>query len=147
MRVLSTFAILALVAIIALLVSSLVLAENKGTKTETWADSPTTTNMWQLISSGDLDELKKVLESNPEYASVRASDGRGPLFWAYEYGRKEIIDELVKAGASEEERDADGKTPKEITSVGPTSFQQQQQAQQEAQMNAAVNDDDDDDDY
>lgn len=144
MRVLSTL----LIAVILCIVASLLVfaAENKGTKQDTWADSPTTTNMWQLISSGDLDELKKVLEANPEYATVRASDGRGPLFWAYEYGKKEIIDELVKAGASEEERDADGKTPKEITAVGPTAFQQQQQAQQEAQMNAAINNNDDDDD-
>jgi len=151
MRVISSilFITLAIIATILCVSSSLVAAENKGTATDTWADTPTTTNMWQIISSGDLDELKKILEANPEYASVRASDGRGPLWWAHEYGKKEMIDELVKAGASEAERDADGKSPKEITAVGPTAFQQEQQANQQQQEGAPLAsgmDDDDDDD-
>ncbi len=128
------------------LVVAAVTASEKGTNKDSWADTPTTTNMWRIISGGDVDELKSLLESAPENANVRASDGRGPLWWAYEYGKQEMIAELIKAGAKEAERDADGKTPKEVTSVGPTAYQQELDRQAASAPPPASGPEDDDDD-
>jgi hypothetical protein len=41
----------------------------------------------------------------------RSSDGRGPLFWAYEFGHTEAIKMLEGLGADSKARDANGKTP------------------------------------
>ena len=49
---------------------------------------------------------------------VRSSDGRGPLWWAYEYGHREIVDLLVSAGADESARDATGMLPNELYTAG-----------------------------
>ena len=117
--------VIVIIAIIAMTSVVLVLAAGKGTSEDTWNNNPTTTNMWKVISDGDLTELKQMLETNPEYANVRSGDGRGPLWWAYEYGKQDIVDALIEAGAKPDERDADGKSPKEITSVGPTSYEQE----------------------
>ena len=55
-------------------------------------------------------------------------DGRGPLFWAYEYNWVEGIKLLKLAGLDENQRDINGKTPRELFS-------------------ATSNDDDDDDSF
>ena len=98
-------------------------ADNKGTNAHKWADTALTTSLWRTISDGDVDDLKSLLESNPEAAVARSGDGRGPLWWAYEYDKPEMVAALVAAGASEDEKDADGKTPKQVAGkVGPTEF-------------------------
>jgi dolichyl-diphosphooligosaccharide--protein glycosyltransferase len=44
-------------------------------------------------------------------ATVRSQDGRGPLWWAYEFGRQDMVDMLVKSGAKTDEPDAGGTLP------------------------------------
>mmetsp|Transcript_65350 Transcript_65350/g.76007 ORF Transcript_65350/g.76007 Transcript_65350/m.76007 type:complete len:147 (+) Transcript_65350:29-469(+) len=104
-----------------------VAASNQGTSRDMWQDSEYTTNMWQLISSGNVDELKSLIESNQELVNIRASDGRGPLWWAYEYGQHGIVKLLLDNGANPDERDADGKKASELSSVGPTEFMKNRQ--------------------
>lgn len=48
----------------------------------------------------------------PYVAHVRSGDGRGPLFWAHEYGRDEIRRFLEKQGVDQEARDSKGNTPR-----------------------------------
>lgn len=111
-----------LLAVAAVLV---VANNNKGTSQDQWQDTEFTTNMWQIISSGNMEELKSLLESNSELATIRSSDGRGPLWWAYEYQQPEMVQLLLDNGASGNERDADGKRPSEVSDVGPTEFMKQ----------------------
>jgi ankyrin repeat protein len=114
--------LIAALAIVLTLVAALFVsaAQNLGTNTQTWANTPMTTNMWTVINSGDVAELQKIVESDASAANVRAEDGRSPLHWAYEHKNQEMIDLLIKAGAKEDEKDIDGKTPKEITEQGAT---------------------------
>lgn len=46
----------------------------------TWEDSEETTLMWRLITSGQVDELKNILDGEPTLAFVRSKDGRGPMW-------------------------------------------------------------------
>jgi len=75
-----------------------------------WADSEMLTKMWGAISSKDMEKLKQLLEDNPSAVDERASDGRGPLWWAYEYKSDEAVEMLTKFGVKENAKDADGKT-------------------------------------
>ena len=76
----------------------------------TWADTETTTKLWQLISSGDAEALGALIEDDASVAVARAADGRGPLWWAYEAKNEEIIDLLKANGVMEEWTDRDGDT-------------------------------------
>lgn len=99
-------------------------ASNKGTNQKTWADNALTTMLWKTISSGDVDQLRDILEINTDAPHARSSDGRGPLWWAYEYGQKDMVEMLIAAGANPNEKDGDGKTPKEVTVIGATEYAQ-----------------------
>lgn len=79
-----------------------------------WKDTATTTNLWKLISSGNYDGLKKLLDENPSFAKVRSADGRGPLFWAYEYSQPRMTSLLSLKGADTKAKDKYGKTPSGI---------------------------------
>jgi hypothetical protein len=99
-----------------------IATSNKGTSQDAWQDTEFTTNLWSIISSGNTEELRSILETGPDVSRARSSDGRGPLWWAYEYKREEMVQMLLDAGASPTERDADGKTPDQVKNVGPTDF-------------------------
>ncbi|ETO27875.1 hypothetical protein RFI_09258 [Reticulomyxa filosa] len=44
-----------------------------------------TTLVWQLISSGNNQQLHQFFIENPAVMSIRSADGRGALWWAWEY--------------------------------------------------------------
>jgi hypothetical protein len=115
------------IAVVALSVLVACAMAEAGTSRDTWQDTDFTTNMWSIISSGNLEELKNLLESNQELATVRSGDGRGPLWWAYEYQQPEMVQVLLAAGANAAERDADGKRASEVNGVGPTEFMKNRQ--------------------
>ena len=106
-------------------VLSVIALANKGTSKDTWQDTEFTTNLWSVISSGNLEELRSILESTPDGSRARSSDGRGPLWWAYEYKHDEMVQLLIDSGASPNERDADGNKPNDVKNVGPTDFMKQ----------------------
>merc|ERR1712238_98236 len=76
-----------------------------------WEDNEETTLLWRLINNNDVQELMSHLAHSPEDAHRRSSDGRGPMWWAHEYGRKNIIRVLKKLGVSSDLKDAKGMTP------------------------------------
>ena len=80
----------------------------------TWKDTDTTTKLWKLISSANYDGLKTLLDDNPSFAKVRSADGRGPLFWAYEYSQPRMASLLSFKGADTKAKDKHGKTPNGI---------------------------------
>eukprot|EP01063_Lacrimia_lanifica_P027588 TRINITY_DN3891_c1_g3_i2.p1 TRINITY_DN3891_c1_g3~~TRINITY_DN3891_c1_g3_i2.p1 ORF type:complete len:144 (+),score=78.13 TRINITY_DN3891_c1_g3_i2:69-500(+) len=121
--------------------------ERKGTNQHLWADSEQTTTLWRLISSNSKDELKTLLDDKPQALFTRSGDGRGPLWWAYEYGQDDIVKLLVEAGANEDEEDADGKKPKDVRTIGRTEYEKKRQEEVEAELNAADEGDYDEEDY
>lgn len=83
-------------------------------ETYEWSDSDLTSAVWRAVNDGSLDSLKRIVRYNNDAVHVRSKDGRGALWWAYEYGKTDIIDQLLAWGASATERDATGKTPAQL---------------------------------
>jgi hypothetical protein len=50
-----------------------------------WADTELTTALWQVISSHSFKQFRQLIAQHPAAVHVRAKDGRGALFWAYEF--------------------------------------------------------------
>jgi len=67
--------------------------------------------LFAAIRDGDDAFIDTVMSVRPELARLRSADGRGPLFWAREYGRARIAAKLVAAGADADARDAHGLAP------------------------------------
>ena len=78
---------------------------------EVWEDTDDTSMMWELISAGKFSEFVSVIEGAPEMAHVRSSDGRGPMWWAHEYKRPEMIDIMKQLRVSDERADKHGLRP------------------------------------
>jgi len=76
-----------------------------------WKNTPQLSDLWRIIHEGTLDELKRFVRMNPDVIHHRSEDGRGPLWWAYEYGKKDMIKALLDWGVTTSERDSQGKTP------------------------------------
>jgi len=80
-----------------------------------WADNEKTGMMWEIIKRPEPEEFMNILSTHPEIAHIRSEDGRGPMFWAHEYGRQGMIQVLRKLGVSEEREDSNGIKPTDIT--------------------------------
>jgi hypothetical protein len=113
---------------------------------DSWRDTPMTTQLWNVISSGNVEELRGILETDETAAKVRSADGRGPLWWAHEYNQPEMVKMLLNAGADPADTDGDGKKPSEVTNIGPTEYMSRQVEEPvEEPINYDNSDDDDDD--
>ncbi|KAF4717978.1 hypothetical protein FOZ62_028341 [Perkinsus olseni] len=81
-----------------------------------WEDTPTTTQIWQLISMGEggSDSFREFAVMRPNLMEERSSDGRGALFWAWEFGNTRALLTLAALDNDvfdEKERDARGRSP------------------------------------
>jgi len=70
--------------------------------------------MWELISNGMLAEFARVIREAPEMVHIRSSDGRGPMWWAYEYKRPKMIDVMKQLGVSDRRADKNGLRPSDL---------------------------------
>ena len=77
-------------------------------------DSDESTAMWQLVSQNNIAELTAWLEREPIMAYLRSSDGRGPMWWAFESRNQDIVKLLMKHGVPIQDKDKSGKTPVEL---------------------------------
>ena len=84
---------------------------------EDWENNEMTTLLWELISQDRVQELLQVLYETPQLAHVRSEDGRGPMWWAHEYGREDVVTILKTIGVSEERKDENGITPLDISKL------------------------------
>jgi dolichyl-diphosphooligosaccharide--protein glycosyltransferase len=82
---------------------------------EKWENNEVTTQIWELISENKPYELRDLIAESPTVPHVRSEDGRGPMWWAHENGRTNIIDMLQQLGVSENLKDANGITPLKIS--------------------------------
>jgi dolichyl-diphosphooligosaccharide--protein glycosyltransferase len=81
---------------------------------EEWMDNEMTSMMYQLIASDAFDELSEMLMLSPQLAHIRSEDGRGPMWWAHEFKRPNIIKMLKTLGVSESRTDENGLSPLDI---------------------------------
>jgi len=77
-------------------------------------DSPTLTSLWQATSDGSTDAFINQLIQNRESAKERAADGRGAMFWAYEFKNVDTLALLMHLGIPTDQEDVDGKQPIEF---------------------------------
>merc|ERR1719410_1071261 len=77
----------------------------------TYQDSEESTLMWKVVTSNAKNDLIQWLAQYPIAAYVRSSDGRGPMWWAYEANNMAIVDLFKKLGLSERDKDSHGKRP------------------------------------
>jgi len=81
----------------------------KNKRTKKFEDTEFTTHIYSLIASHSTSELKEYLETKPKYLPfLRSKDGRGPMFWAYEFGHRDIIKLLSSMGVSDRQKDKNG---------------------------------------
>merc|ERR1711907_300594 len=82
---------------------------------DAWGNNYETTRLWETISQGDTAGLEALIKTNPRVIHARSGDGRGPLFWAHEYGQDSIIDMLIELGVDKTVTDRDGKMPEHFS--------------------------------
>lgn len=85
-----------------LLLARAVLAE------QVFEDSPALTSLWQATSSGSTEAFVSQLIQNREYAQHRSADGRGPLFWSYEFKNMDTLALLMHLSVSLDQEDVEG---------------------------------------
>jgi dolichyl-diphosphooligosaccharide--protein glycosyltransferase len=90
------------------------IAKQQAEEWRRWSNTEDTTRMWALISSGRYDELAAWVDHAPPVVEMRAEDGRGPLWWAYEYERPDMVDLLIQGGADPTATDSLGMKPREM---------------------------------
>lgn len=93
-----------------------------GAAEQVFEDSPALTSLWQATSSGQTEMFISQLIQNREFAQHRASDGRGPIYWAYEFKNVDTLALLMHLGVTAEQEDVDGKKPKEFFPDGPEAM-------------------------
>ena len=75
---------------------------------QVFEDSPALSSLWQATSSGTTEAFISQIIQNREYAQHRSADGRGPMFWAYEFKNVDTLALLMHLGVSTEQEDVDG---------------------------------------
>ena len=63
---------------------------------------------WHIVQKGTVEDLELLQAGNSNVIHTRSKDGRGILWWAYEYGRDDIIQWLIDEGIDEQAKDKEG---------------------------------------
>ena len=95
--------------------------EEKRNERAEWSDSADTGRMYSLIFDGNVRALEEWISSAPSVVHVRSADGRGPLWWAFERSRMDIVDVLIQHGADEAATDTYGETPDQLLTCSSKS--------------------------
>jgi dolichyl-diphosphooligosaccharide---protein glycosyltransferase len=82
---------------------------------EEWENNEKTSMMWEIIKDADIQEFMVALQEHPELAHIRSEDGRGPMWWAHEYGRPHMVGILRQLGVSDDRTDSKGIKPTDIS--------------------------------
>lgn len=84
---------------------------------EKWETNDLTKLMYKMISENKLEDFRYLLSETPTMVHIRSGDGRGPMWWAHEFGRSEMVDMLKKYGVSEKRTDEEGLTPLDVSKL------------------------------
>jgi dolichyl-diphosphooligosaccharide---protein glycosyltransferase len=83
----------------------------------TFKDTDVSTALWSLIQQNRIVELKEWFLKDPTVPYTRSQDGRGPMWWAHEMRKSEIVKMLRSVGIPDTDKDAQGKTPADLLKV------------------------------
>lgn len=61
-----------------------------------------------MVKNNDLNTMRALIDAAPNVVHARSSDGRGPLWWAYEFKREGMKQLLIKRGCDPESKDRFG---------------------------------------
>ena len=75
-------------------------------------DSPALTAIWQATSDGSTDAFIAQVIQNEDVGNHRSSDGRGPVFWSYEFKNVDTLALLMHLGVDLNQEDIEGKAAK-----------------------------------
>mmetsp|Transcript_8174 Transcript_8174/g.21060 ORF Transcript_8174/g.21060 Transcript_8174/m.21060 type:complete len:209 (-) Transcript_8174:364-990(-) len=77
-----------------------------------WQDTPILTDTWKAISDGDFNTLLALVVSHDsDFVHHRSADGRGPMWWAYEFSNPSALALLQHFKVTESETDVSGLLP------------------------------------
>lgn len=81
---------------------------------KSWQNTQVTNMLHGIIQRNEMQYFLHTMKEKPEAAFVRSSDGRGPMWWAHENNREQMVMVLKRLGVSESVKDANGKTPLQV---------------------------------
>jgi dolichyl-diphosphooligosaccharide--protein glycosyltransferase len=84
---------------------------------DNWENSELTTLLWELIHHDKEDEFYQLIQESPSLVHIRSDDGRGPMFWAHEYGRAKMVASMRKLRVREDRKDSKGLTPLDVSAL------------------------------
>ncbi|EKX35244.1 hypothetical protein GUITHDRAFT_118589 [Guillardia theta CCMP2712] len=90
----------------------------KSKASASWENTELTTQMWAIIRNNDVRTMRALVKAAPTVVHVRAEDGRGPLWWAYEFQRPEMRKILLDAGCDAEAKDKRGMRARDVAAKG-----------------------------
>jgi len=73
-----------------------------------WENTELTTQLWNIVQTGSVEDLEMLQAGNANAIHSRSKDGRGILWWAYEYGREDLINYCIEEGIDEAAKDKEG---------------------------------------
>merc|ERR1719493_607064 len=99
-----------------------------------WRNTELTTNLWKMISSQENYQLASFCAQNPNAVHARSEDGRGALWWAFEYGNAEALATLKVWGADLEtsDKDEDGNVPADLAQDAASLLAEAKSKEEEA---------------
>jgi len=144
-------ALRAFLVLLAFVLTQVLLVESR-----TWADSPQLTSIWEATKNGNLDHLIEIYSTDKDAIHHRSADGRGPVFWAYEFKQVDILALLMSENVDLAMEDEGGAKPSKFYEGGDVEEFEAQSKEKVSDMGAklkaridekakAAEDDDEDD--
>ena len=84
---------------------------------EAFSNTHEKSQLWQLAHDNHVDSILRWMEVEPCLAKARTEDGRGPLFWAYEFQLKQLAEAFTSAGTDPNAKDTKGKRARDMTKL------------------------------
>merc|ERR1712072_426069 len=92
-----------------------------GAEEAEFQDTPLLSSIWQAVSSKDNDAIDRLFDSSNFAVTARASDGRGPAFWAWEFQNSYALGAILAHGGDvlSDDEDLQGMTAVSICTENP----------------------------
>merc|ERR1719460_1601793 len=74
---------------------------------EEFQDTPLLSSIWQATNSKDNEAIDRLFDSSNFAPNARASDGRGPAFWAFEFQNSYALGAIIAYGGDPLSTDED----------------------------------------
>mmetsp|Transcript_55403 Transcript_55403/g.86177 ORF Transcript_55403/g.86177 Transcript_55403/m.86177 type:complete len:161 (+) Transcript_55403:69-551(+) len=84
-------------------------------------DTPLLSSIWKAMNDKDNDAIDRLFDSSSFAVTSRASDGRGPAFWAWEFQNTYALGAIMAYGGDvlSEDEDLQGQTAVQMCETSP----------------------------